>query len=454
MVARECNHVSESPVTPAERIAWIYRTALQAVEPAGAVRREFETHDGDLTLRGLRVAEFDRVVVVAVGKAAHGMAAGACDVLKDEIDQGFILTKRGLGAGCCEGFTCYEAGHPIPDAHGVQATRAILDAARALGPDDLLIALISGGGSALLESPVLPLTLADIQETTRLLLHAGAPIDDLNAVRSVLSEVKGGGLRRAAGDAVVVSLILSDVLGNDPAVIASGPTIPSRPNPDEAARVLRRYHLLDKVPGAVLNAIESRCAADPHNAVPAERDIWRIVADNDTLIDAATHAARALDLRSRVVWRQMEGEASVLARDFVTACAAMPADVDVVLGGGEATVTVRGTGIGGRNTEFALAAAIELERTGADWHVASLASDGDDANTGAAGAIASTATITRARERGMDPSRALKDNNSAHVFAVSGGLVTPGLTGTNVNDLYIAVRSRPGVAIEARKGER
>lgn len=424
---------------PETRIERIFQAALRAVDPVAATRATFRQGDGDIELDGLRIAQFDRVLAVAVGKAAQGMAAGARDALADRIDAGIILTKDGASGERPPGFTCFEASHPVPDHRGVDATRAILTAVRQLGSDDLLIALISGGGSALLEAPVSPLTLADIQETTQLLLRAGAPIEDLNAVRSVLSDVKGGGLRRAAGPAAVASLILSDVLGNDPRVIASGPTIPSSPDAATAQDVLRRYELLDAVPEAVGQVIEDR-RADQGESISPAHDIWRIIADNGTLIDAADEAANEMALNTRVTWRDTQGEASDLAREFVAICEQMPAGVDCVLGGGEATVTVRGNGVGGRNTEFALAAAIELYRINSGWRVASLASDGDDANTGAAGAIASAATIDRAQAAGIDPARELANNNSAHVFAVAGGLVTPGPTGTNVNDLYIAVR--------------
>lgn len=426
--------------TPEEQIERIYRAALRAVDPVAATWEAFRAEDGEIELDGLRIGAFDRVVLVAIGKAAHAMAAGAREALGERIAAGIILTKDGLGGSCPAQFACFEARHPIPDERGVEATRAILAAVRDLGAGDLLLALISGGGSALLEAPVPPLTLADIQETTRLLLRAGAPIEDLNTVRSVLSEVKGGGLRRAAGDATVASLILSDVLGNDPRVIASGPTIPSVPNPEEARRLLSRYELLDAVPDAVRQVIESRRKPAPPPPVQPARDVWHIVADNGTLIDAAARAADEALLGPRVIWRDKQGEAADLARAFVAACDALPAGVDCLIGGGEATVTVRGEGMGGRNTEFALAAALELERTGSAWHVASLASDGDDASTGAAGAIAGAATIRNARAAGLDPVQELANNNSAHVFAVAGGLVTPGPTGTNVNDLYIAIR--------------
>ena len=160
-------------------------------------------------------------------------------------------------SGPPDGWTVFEASHPVPDDRGSAATQAILDAVAALGPRDLVIVLVSGGGSALLESPKAPLTLADIQETTRLLLRAGAPIQDLNAVRSELSEVKGGGLRRAIGEATCVSLILSDVLGNDPSVIASGPTIARSPAPERALEILDQYGIADSVPGAVREMLDA-----------------------------------------------------------------------------------------------------------------------------------------------------------------------------------------------------
>lgn len=427
-------------MSPDDRIRAIFDAALKAVDPEVTVRRNLVGLIDVAPSPELRLVDFDRILVVAIGKAAPAMARGAVDVLGDHIDQGFVLTKEGmLGEACPIGMQCFEAGHPIPDDRSVTATREILRAVRNLRRDNLLIALISGGGSALLESPVGSITLDDLQRTTRLLLHAGAPINDLNAVRSALSEVKGGGLRRAAGEARVISLILSDVLGNDPTVIASGPTIPAAPDHAAAAGVLRHFDLVDRVPEAVRSVIFSEPDA-PRSPIDGGQDIWRIVADNQTLVHAAERGALDQGLRTRILWRDHEGEAADLARAFVTACAAMPNDVDVVLGGGEATVTVRGPGSGGRNTEFALVAALALNERDSAWHVASLASDGDDAETGAAGAIASAATVTRARAAGIDPLRELADNNSAHVFEVVGGLVRTGPTGTNVNDLYIAMR--------------
>ncbi len=425
---------------PDDRIRAIFEAALNAVDAEAAVRRDLGALIDETPSAPLRLADFNRIVVVAIGKAAPGMARGAANVLDGRIDEGFILTKEGmLGEACPAGFRCFEAGHPIPDQRGVAASREILRAVRALRRNDLLLALISGGGSALFESPVDSVSLVDIQQTTRLLLHAGAPIEALNTVRSVVSEVKGGGLRRAAGEATVASLILSDVLGNDPTVIASGPTIPAAPDHRGAAEVLRRYGVIDRVPAAVSAVIDAG-PQDLQSPMDSSHDVWRIVADNGTLVHAAERAALDQGLRTKVIWHEQEGEASDLARAFVAACDATPEDVGVVLGGGEATVTVRGDGAGGRNTEFALAAAIALEQASSPWHVASLASDGDDADTGAAGAIASGETVARARSLGIDPGRELANNNSAHVFGAAGGLVKTGPTGTNVNDLYIGVR--------------
>jgi glycerate 2-kinase len=222
-------------------------------------------------------------------------------------------------------------------------------------------------------------------------------------------------------------------------VIASGPTVPGRDDPRLALETLDRYGLRDRVPAPVLAALQDsrRLGAVPH----AASDVLRVVGDNEVALAAAARAVQDLGLRSRIVWRAVEGEAAELGREWVETLAAPSDGADVLLGGGEATVTVRGGGRGGRNTEFALAAALELERRGlARWAVASLATDGQDALTGAAGAIADAGIGRRARAAGVDPAAALAHNDSLAVFEAAGGLVVTGPTGTNVNDLYLAVR--------------
>jgi hydroxypyruvate reductase len=388
------------------------------------------------------VATSGRVMLVAVGKAAAAMTAGAIEALGDLVSGGFVITKDGHGdAPPWPGVAIREASHPIPDERGVAATEELLALLAGLGPDDVVIALISGGGSALLEAPRPPATLADLAIVTDLLLRAGAPIQDLNAVRRALSRVKAGGLRRAAPEAKFITLLLSDVLGNDPRVIASGPTVQGNPEPALALEILDRYGVRDQTPPAILDALAQAPAAGGDAAPNWSGDIVRVVADNDTAIEAASDSAIGDGLSLEVYWRQRSGEAADLGRAWVEACRETLPEVDALIGGGEATVTVRGDGRGGRNTEFALAAALALAAAhDVEWVVASLATDGQDGPTDVAGAIADGLTVERARAAGVDPAAALARNDSLRVFEAAGGVVAPGPTGTNVNDLYLAVR--------------
>ncbi len=279
----------------------------------------------------------------------------------------------------------------------------------------------------------------------------GAPIEALNAVRAPLSRVKAGGLRAAAPEAAWVTLILSDVLGNDPRVIASGPTVAGRRDSDLALEVIKRYGILSQIPGPVLAAL-NRSSAEL-GPVKLGEDVLLVIADNASAVEAAANEAKALGLNATTAWSAAQGEAAELGRSFVSIAADAPQSVDVILGGGEATVTVRGDGRGGRNTEFALAAALELERRHiGDWLIASLATDGQDATTGLAGAMADVATPQRARRGGVDPLLALATNDSARVFEVAGGAVATGPTGTNVNDLYLAVRVGERLGQDCGKG--
>lgn len=422
--------------------AW-YGAAVAAVEPERAVRGSVQRDGAALIVNGRRIECTGWLVVVAIGKAAMAMARGFASVAGDLIDQGIVLTKDGHAAGSAPSrFEVFEASHPIPDARGVQATRAILDLVADLDRPDVLVALVSGGGSALLEAPRPPVTLDDLARTTDHLLRAGAPIEDLNAVRRSLSLVKAGGLLRAAAPASVVTIILSDVLGNDPRVIASGATVPGRPDLGAALSMLDRYQVWDRVPDSVLTVLAS--VPDDLAAGPADAGGVVIIGDNAAAVAAAATAAREDGFKIEVAREAATGEASDLGREWVGRCRSMNARHDVLLGGGEATVTVRGDGVGGRNTEFALSAALALAEGGIhDWVVASLATDGEDGPTRVAGAIVDPETVVRAAASGVDVRAALANNDSLRVFEAAGGIVRPGPTGTNVNDLYFAVRVLP-----------
>ena len=416
-----------------------FREALRAVDPAESVRRTLRGSTQAIFVDDEAVPARGRVMVVGVGKAALAMVEGARQALGPLVSESFVLTKDGHAELRPEGVTVREAAHPIPDQRGVDATTELMARLSGLGPEDMVVALISGGGSALLEAPLPPVTLAEMAGTTDLLLRAGAPIQDLNRVRRALSRVKAGGLRRAAPEARFVTLLLSDVLGDDVRTIASGPTIDDRPDRAGARAALDQYGLRDRVPPAVLAALSVEIAAA--GAIDTEADVVRVVANNGSAIEAAARAAVGDGLTVETPWRRREGEAADLARAWVGECLASLPEIDALVGGGEATVTVRGSGRGGRNTEFALAAALALEAADDDdWVVASLATDGQDALTGVAGAIVDAETARSARVLGLDPEGALADNDSLRVLEATGGLVVTVPTGTNVNDLYFAVR--------------
>lgn len=427
----------------------LYDAALAAVDPRQAVKRALVIEPGRLLVNGTPVPFTGAIDVVAIGKAAGAMAAGAVDVLGESAGIGFVLTKEGHNVVALpERFKLFEAGHPIPDERGIAATREILQHLRQLTPADTVMFLISGGGSSLLELPREPLTLADLSAVTQQLLLAGAPIQDLNAVRSCLSQVKGGGLRSATASARTITLIVSDVLGDDAAVIASGPTITSNLNVANALNILRRYGLEETVPVAVRNYL-LQMGDGKQAAVTGRMDSVDIIASNSMALEAVAAEARRLGLNAHVAWRGMEGEAEELGRAWVELLQSADPGIDLLVGGGEATVTVEGSGSGGRNTEFALAAAsgmAEQEVTG--WTIASLGTDGQDALTGAAGAMVNERTLARIAGLHLDPLQALRDNDSATLLAKTGDLVVTGPSGTNVADLYLAVRQRldPGMS--------
>jgi hydroxypyruvate reductase len=409
------------------------------VAPDAAVGRVLRSTGDGFSVDGEAIPVAGRLVVVAIGKAASPMARAAAAMLGDRIAAGCLLTKDGHIDDPPVGFEVFEAAHPVPDERGIAATGKILGAVDGLEEDDVVLALISGGGSALFEAPADGLSLEDMQRTTDLLLRAGAPIQHLNAVRSELSEVKGGGFRRHIGAARTVSLILSDVLGNDPTVIASGPTVPREADPAGALEVLDRYGLRDRVPAPVRRHLE-RAEGSPGGrvVVDGERDIFRIIGDNATFVDAMRESLERDGLTVLEVWTAREGEAREQAGAWLDALSA--SKTDAIIGGGELTVRVTGDGAGGRNTELALAAAIELERRGMAATVASLASDGQDGGVDAAGAVVDGDTVAQLREAGIDPAKALLDNDSGTALGTIGALVAPGPTGTNVNDAYIGIR--------------
>ncbi len=378
-----------------------------------------------------------RTVVVGAGKASAAMAR-AFEQAWDGPLEGLVVTRYGHGLPC-DRIEIVEAAHPVPDQAGVAAARRIVERVAALGADDLVVALISGGGSALLTLPAPGLTLADTQAVNRALLRSGAGIGAINTVRRHLSAVTGGRLAAAAHPARVMALVISDVPGDDPAAVASGPTVADPTTLEDARAVVARFGL--DLPEAARRALD-----DPANETPKPGDRalagaeTRLIATPEAALDAAAAAARAAGLTPLVLGDAIEGEArevgvvmAGIAR-YAARTGAPVAPPAVILSGGETTVTVRGAGgRGGRNGEFLLALALALDGAAG---IAALAADTDgiDGTEDNAGAIVLPDTLARMRAAGVDPAAALSANDAYTAFAAVGDLVVTGPTRTNVND--------------------
>ena len=380
-----------------------------------------------------------KLVVIGAGKGSAQMAA-AFEALWDGPLEGVVVTRYGFGAECRR-IRVLEAAHPVPDAAGAAASEALLAMVEGLGESDLVVALISGGGSALLAAPIEGLTLEDEIALNRALLTSGAPIGAMNAVRKMLSRVKGGRLARAAAPAKVVSFIVSDVPGDDPAEVASGPTVPGKSGRDEALAALRDHAI--ELPERLITALK-RAEAPPMPDDPAfARNEVHVIASAAKSLDAAAQVLGAAGFTPAILSDSIEGE----ARDVGRVMAAMAREVRArarpftppvaLLSGGETTVTLRGeAGRGGRNSEFLLAFALAIE--GLEGIAAMAAdTDGIDGSEDNAGAFADGQSAARMRAAGIDPAGALARNDAWGAFAAAGDLLLTGPTGTNVNDLRV-----------------
>lgn len=389
-----------------------------------------------------------RLLVVGAGKAAGAMARVVEEAWGDRIAAGLVAVKDGH-LSPTRRIRLAEAGHPVPDERGATAARDILALVRDAGPDDLVVVLISGGASALTPAPPPPITLGDKQAITRLLLAAGADINQLNAVRKHCSLFKGGQLARAASPARVVALLLSDVIGDPLDVIGSGPTAPDVSTFGEALAVLERFELGERAPRSVRDRLmQGARGAIPETPKPDDPLFERVenvvIGNNQIVVDAAAYRAGALGFTPRVLTRSLHGEAREAARDLVRlACAVRAGEGPVtapacLIAAGETTVTVRGRGTGGRCQELALAAALELDGVD-DMVLLAAGTDGSDGPTDAAGAVADGDSASRARHQGLDPVARLDDNDAHAVFRALEDLVVTGPTNTNLLDLYLVL---------------
>ena len=477
MPAKRSSRAARRPVSPRRPTAArlrsdaraVFGAAIRAASAGPAVARAVTLHRGK-SARGasskarasddqilqvedlyLPLGAFDRIFVVGAGKASAPMAEALEKIVgKSRIERGIVVVKRGHGRRSSSRgshIEIREAGHPIPDRAGFEAALDLEAMLRQANARDLVLMLISGGASALVPSPVPPVSLADKQKTTDLLLRCGADIFELNTVRKHLSLLKGGRLAALAYPATVVALILSDVVGDPLSVIGSGPTVPDDTTYGDALRVLEKFELTGVVPRSVLDTLERGARGElpetPKPGDPLFESVHNVIVGSNRLaLDVAAAKAKELGYKPLILSSTLRGESRIVAQTLAEVVREVrytghPLGPPVcLLSGGETTVTVRGRGKGGRNQEFALAAALALEGV-PGWLVLSAGTDGTDGPTDAAGAVADGTTVARAAARKRPASVALENNNSYPVFQSIEDLVETGPTGTNVMDVHV-----------------
>lgn len=378
--------------------------------------------------------ETRRVRVLGLGKASPAMTLPLADLLPDRATRGLLIPKA-TPVHAPDGFDLQPGGHPVPSEASLRAGQKARGLVRGLDENDLLICLISGGGSALMTLPHAGVSLPDLRALTSDLLACGARVDEVNILRRHLDSLKGGGLARLASPARVVSLILSDVVGNPLEAVASGPTAPDPSTREDARRVLEKYGLAEKVPAPILEALETNPETPKPGDALFERVQNVIVGSNARAAESACSQARSEGFHPVWLGDDWQGEARDVGRELsrILKSASEPRPFCLV-SGGETTVAVRGRGRGGRNQELALAAVRELAGR-RDLLLVSLATDGEDGVTDAAGAVVSGETLARGLDLGLVPESFLAENDSYSYFSALDDLLKPGPTGTNVNDL-------------------
>lgn len=433
-----------------DRILRILSAALDEVNPYQAVLRCMR-RDGDrLVVEGREydLSSYGRIFLTGVGKASLAMANGVQDLLADRISGGVLICKHLEMAEANTILPSIEiitGSHPVPDENSVTGARQMVKLLNTAGENDLVIAVISGGGSSLMTLPFDGVTLQDVQELTRQLLASGARIEEINTLRKHLDAVKGGGMSRAAAPAAMIALILSDVVGNSLEVIASGPTVPDSTTFEEARRILEHYGIAERLPEGISGVIENGCRGRiPETAKPGECCFEKvhnvIVGSNAQAGRAACTQASVEGFNSLLLTTYLTGEArqagrfaAGLLRQAAVHGDPLPWPCCLVLGG-ETTVTLQGAGKGGRNQEMALGA-VEMLAGLENAALITLATDGEDGPTDAAGALVTGSTLKRARLAGLDVNAALRNNDAYPFFDDLGDLLLIGPTGTNVNDL-------------------
>ncbi|MCW4014703.1 MAG: glycerate kinase [Candidatus Bathyarchaeota archaeon] len=427
----------------------VLEAALTAVDPEQAIFNALKLENDVLNFEGgsVKLSDVNRVLVVGGGKAGGLMARAIEKLLGDRIDTGLVNVLEGTeNAVNLKKIKLHGANHPVPSGSGVKGVKQMLELTEGLCEDDLVISLISGGGSALMPYPAEGIGLDDLQSITGSLLRAGATINELNAVRKHLSAFKGGQLARHCAPARVVSLILSDVIGDPLDIIASGPTAPDTSSFSDALAVLERYGLWDDAPKniktRIKGGIEGEIPDTPKEDDPLFKRVHNILTANNVIAaSAAREKAAELGYNSMVLSTYIEGEArsvgmilTGISKEINKRDQPLKKPAALIIGG-ETTVTVKGEGVGGRNMEVALGASMKLG--GFPCLVAALGTDGIDGPTESAGAFVDRYTLKRSNEKGLEPEQYLDENDSYHFFKELGDCIMTGPTGTNVNDLSL-----------------
>jgi hydroxypyruvate reductase len=437
-----------------DTIARILSAALVAVAPEITIKKHIRRAGSILTVSGhdYDLESYRRVFLIGAGKAGQPMAVAVSDLLKDYLIRGVVIVKEGHtnfqsleNRRAIRGITIYEAGHPVPDERGVHATQQIINILSDTQCDDLIICLISGGGSALMLSPVPGVSLGDLQGLTSQLLACGANINEINSLRKHLDRVKGGGLAQMAAPAQVVTLILSDVVNDPLDVIASGPTVPDTTTFSDAYQILERYKIMDDIPDSIIHYLKrgkrGEIEETPKPGDPIFEQVQNaIIGSNILAAKAARHQAVGEGLNTLLLTTSLQGEARQIGPIMAAIGRQITKTGDPVqrpaciICGGETTVTLRGKGKGGRNQELALSAVADLAGL-SNVFLVTLATDGGDGPTDAAGAVVTGETLSRARSLGLDPFDFLGRNDAYNLFDPLADLLKPGPTMTNVNDL-------------------
>jgi glycerate 2-kinase len=422
----------------------IARAAIEAVDPYDAVTHHLKLNGDELVIGEYEyyLEEGTRIFVVGAGKAGITMARAVEDILGERIWAG-VVSVPDLPSVSLQTIKLISGGHPLPTEGSIEAGKQIRDLLADVCEKDLVLVLISGGGSALLELPKDGLQLSDLQKVNDLLLKSGAPIQDVNIVRRQLSMIKGGGLARLAAPANIFTLILSDVIGDQLESIASGPTIPG---PSNVMDVYERYKLHSRIPGNVIRILEDTKGIEISKSSDGVAEIENIIIGSNTIAaQAAVDKARELGFQALLITTLLQGEAREVGKliaALIKAVKILPSNPICMVLGGETTVTVKGNGVGGRNQELALSTAMELEGV-SEVAMMTLATDGIDGPTPSAGAIVDGQTISKALSLDLDAYSFLENNDSHTFFHALGDTVSLGPTGTNVNDLTICLVYKP-----------